>query len=103
MDSKLREFELNYKDVSKDIENNIVVGLVRATGKLEDVHTIEINVEKKKAVIKFKRSVSTAAAVILFGTVIMNNEPSITIKEPYFYVDCEEKVIVYVVDKKDAS
>ena len=48
MDPKLKEFELNYKYVSKDMENNIVVGLVRATGKLEDVHTIEILCSHKR-------------------------------------------------------
>lgn len=103
MTSKLREIELNYKDVSKDIENDIGVEFVRAAGKLEHVRTIKIDVKQKKIVIKFQRPVSLNTSLILLSLMLLNNVPSISIKDPYFYEAREEKVIVYVVEKKDAS
>ena len=103
MDSKLKEIEINYKDVSKDIENEVVVGLVKSTEKIENIHTIKINVKEKKIVIKFQRLVSLNTSFVLLALMLLNNVQSIRIKEPYFYEPTGQKVIAYVGKKEDAS
>ena len=103
MDSKLKEIEINYKDVSKDIENEVVVGLVKSTEKIENIHTIKINVKEKKIVIKFQRLVSLNTSFVLLALMLLNNVQSIRIKEPYFYEPNGQKVIAYVGKKEDAS
>ena len=100
MTSKLTEIELNYKDVSKDIENDIGVEFVRAAGKLEHVRTIQIDVEQKKIIIKFKKQVSFNTSFMLLGLMLVNNVPCINFKDPYFYEAKEKKIIAYVGEKE---